>query len=228
MIRNLKPRASVSPEFIDCVKQVSRSYIKSIEDQIATSPYAKKTIIDREKVRLARHLQMLKDPTRLDLEITALRNLPFEKFEVVTIPEWKQNGSIAFRETSYLEGTTQEIVCKLEKNLSYNIGQYKICIPLPRLWVGTGTKDPQFIPLKGLWDHARFYHHSAANSFSAQERGAKFPEQMGGNTCWGSFDVNSTFNGGIPSEIFKILHQYLSVCNPHSTYNRSLSFQEKV
>lgn len=224
MIKLTKTRAAISPDFADMLKIVSRTFIQRVKADCEMNPSAKTHILVQNKMRLAAHLQLLNNPAAFDMEITKLRNMAYAEFGVATIPGFSHEGRVCFQETTFLTAVTKDIICKADG--LWNLGPYRIMVPLPLLGVGTGSKEIQFIPLGDEYVYGRFYHHTSA---SDHEEGMTHPEQLGGSTCWGDFNVTHFVNNKAASDLFRTFLSYLSVANMHSLlYHGDFSFAKPL
>jgi hypothetical protein len=221
MIKITKPRAAISTDFSAAMKQISTDFVRDVKRQIDFQPNAREYILGREKVKLARHVALLNDPAAFDMELTRLRNLPYSDFSVVTVPAHQDSDTWPshhpYRETVYLVGVTRPIVCDGRKEGRFDIGPYRVCLPLSRVCAVGGMNELHFIPLRDERAGSRFFHHTA------RPHSKLMPEQFPASTCWGSFsNVPSIVGDKFVFEIFRVLYDYLTRYDAHSRYTGSV------
>jgi hypothetical protein len=218
-------RAAISNEFLDILRQVSVAYIRGVKAQCDRYPRRKDQLVRDSRMQLAYHTQLLKDQAAFDLEVTHLRGLPFTEFKIVTIPGavyGSGNSQQTILDATYMVGITKPIECTFGRK--YDLGEYRIAIPLNRVGIGEGTSTYHFIPLRDEHASRRFFHHTAHH---ATEWNA--PEHYDAHTCWGNFEtVPHIVADRKIFEIFKILQAYLTRGNPGSPLARELPHMREL
>ena len=226
MLKITRQRADISRDFVDALQTVSKKYLLEKKEAIELTPRLKGMILSENRVGLAAHSHILYEKDALDMELTKLRNIGYEAFEVITIPAFKLDDYYVFNETTYLAGTTGDVICQstVEK---YSMGNYRVMVPFSVIGLAKSDADKefQFIPLRDEFTYHRFFHHT---SDQFNRRGEDHPEQMGGRTCWGNFDATNVLRTRIISDLFRFLRSYLSVVNMNSLATHNVSHHRIV
>ena len=204
MIR-VKPRAAVPKEFTDKMVETARLRLKTIQTDLqGIGDHHRKHFIDQNGIAIARMKQLLKDPLALDMEVTRLRGLPFEKY-------WIE----VHQDICYFAGQTKEII--IHSSQRWSLGPYNVYMPQQAFIQGAtgrfaGDTGPKFhfIPVWKPNTFTRHMHHVSNSTFDYSY--SRNPLDMSSSTCWGGFGpiILGNAKDSDVVEAFRTIYTYLS------------------
>ncbi len=204
---NVTQQTSVTPEFMDLLKEIWKERWKALNDEILQAdPRMRDFTVKKNAPMMSRLRAACTDKKAFDYEHTQLLCLPFVKF-------WTEERN----KVLYLAGLTQPILLTDLNNRRWQGPRYTIYVSRDVSARGTSARF-HWVPEGHELQYARHPHHNARTPNSS----CRHPLDMIPNTCWGTFGTmtNSCSRGGEVANLFRTLHLYASRVDMSSLLTR--------
>ena len=203
----LAKRASIDDAFMSVALQVYAQILRKKQNELSRNSgfYGAQANIQPVISRLIPIVKNVNNGrTGLDFEKTRLRILPYTNF-----------SALEYGGTTWLTGKTVPVIIK-ENGVDYQMGPYKVCVPLSTFENGN-LNGIHFIPMKMPLSYNRHPHHHAEYP-STGTRAISHPLANYPRTCWGNYGaiLSAIINDGDIPEMFRQFYIYLTRYNAAS------------
>ena len=185
MAIKIKPRAKVTPAFVDLYKEMAQKRLEREYEFIRTmDDRSKKRYMARDKEMWGRLTAVVKGAVEagagIDFEVSRIRNFDYTIVDVV------EHKGQRFLTAKTPELIIAEIDAKGKEVGKWDAGVYGIFVSEKNLM--EGKSDVHFIPKRNVHATNRHFHHAAINEdYSREPKEGALPLDLIPQTCWSQF-----------------------------------------
>ncbi|MEL7589779.1 MAG: hypothetical protein AAGU17_00585 [Anaerolineaceae bacterium] len=180
----IAPRAQLSQEFVDTLREIYTARLEDYKRAIKEYPYSQQVnaYFSKNKMHIAKLISLLKDKSAFDFELTRLRSLNYSEYCIKT----NSKGS------RYLCGLSFPVVIPIER-VKLNLGPYWVCTLVDFLkgcdrdgMQGQNGYRFHFYPERQEMSETRTPHHYG---YWQNSETPSSPLDYGSSTCLGGFNT---------------------------------------